>query len=156
MLWQICWQLLVSELKHSLTSMHVKIFCDLCIPQFWSFLYNTNFTLWNIFLHKIFCHEHFRDKFMVYIQLMRCTCNSAIIKVRVWCSTHATSNIIHITWISLCGDDMLWLWLWGLPQSDQIYTVCSLVHWACGLSAGYSWNLFFLRQIFTWSKEKRL
>ena len=44
---------------------------------------------------------------------------------------------------------MLWLWLWGLPQSDKIYTVCSLVHWACGLSAGYSWNLFFLRQIFT-------
>ena len=31
---------------------------------------------------------------------------------------------------------MLWLWLWGLPQSDKIYTVCvcSLVHWACGLS----------------------
>ena len=62
----------------------------------------------------------------------------------------AVSFISHeYHYVGICGDDMLWLWLWGLPQSDKICTVCSLVHWACGLSAGYSWNLFFLRQIFT-------
>ena len=34
----------------------------------------------------------------------------------------AVSFISHeYHYVGIFGDDMLWLWLWGLPQSDQIY-----------------------------------